>query len=87
MVDGAVCHGSLTVLISLYNEIVKLEERHLLRAVDGAKSSGETESLIEVDGLLDVVGGDADVLYTGCEIFDVHNVFGFFIIYNLCITS
>ena len=77
VVDGAAGHSGLSVLIGLYHEVVELEERHLLCAVDGTQGLGKAEREIEVDGLLDVVCGDADVLNARCEIFDVHHAFGF----------
>ena len=87
MVDGSVCHSSLTVLISLYHEIVELKECHFLCAVDGAQGCCETQGEIEVDCLFNVVGGDTYVLNASCEIFDIHNVYGFYVCYGFYVVN
>ena len=77
MVDGAVRHSRLMVLIGLNHEIVELQERHLLCTVHGAKGYLKTQCEVEVDGLLNVVCRDTDVLYARCEVFNVHCVYCF----------
>ena len=65
------------VLIGLDDEIVELEEGYFLVAVYCAEGCFEAQGMIKLNGLVDVVGRNADVLHAYCKIFDFHNEFVF----------
>ena len=77
MVDGSIFHFSLVVLVGLNDEVVELEEGYFLIAVYGAEGSFEAQSMIKLNGLVDVVGRNANVLHASSKIFDFHNEFVF----------
>ena len=75
VVDGSIFHLCLVVLIGLDDEIVELEEGYFLGAVYCAEGSLEAQGMIKLNGLVDVVGRNADVLHACCKIFNLHNDF------------
>lgn len=87
VVNGAIDHGGLMVLVSFNDEVVKLQKRHFLVTVLCAQGNGEAQREIEVDGCLNVVGGYADVLHARCEIFYVHNASFFEMFYKFIICA
>ena len=77
VVDGSIFHLCLMVLIGLDDEIVELEEGYFLGAVYCAEGCLEAQGMIKLNGLVDVVGRNADVLHACCKIFNLHNEFVF----------
>ena len=75
VVDGSIFHLCQVVLIGLDDEIVELEEGYFLGAVHCAEGSFEAQGMIKLNGLVDVVGRNADVLHACCKIFNLHNDF------------
>ena len=73
VVDGSIFHLCLMVLIGLDDEIVELEKGYFLGAVHCAEGCLEAQGMIKLNGFVDVVGRNADVLHTCCKIFDFHN--------------
>lgn len=75
VVNGSIFHLSLMILIGLDDEIVELEEGYFLGAVYCAEGCLEAQGMIKLNGLVDVVGRNANVLHTCCKIFNLHNDF------------
>ena len=75
VVNGSIFHLCLMVLIGLDDEIVELEEGYFLGAVYCAEGSLEAHGMIKLNGLVDVIGRNADVLHACCKIFNLHNEF------------
>ena len=77
VVNGSIFHLCLMVLIGLNDEIVELEEGYFLGAVYCAEGCLKAQGMIKLNGLVDVVGRNANVLHTCCKIFNLHNEFVF----------
>ena len=79
MVDGTRVSHSATIFIAFDNQVTKLKENSSVFGglIVGFQGCRKPQAVVKLDGFLQIIGGNCDVLYSGNPFVEIHVIYSF----------